>query len=315
MSELSLITVFFCPTNSTHSPFFVGPSHTHGPGLVLTEWTWKKGSTVLGTGQTANLKLPVGKHTVSLTVTDSGMFASTEATTMTVNPFGYPYVGSLSPSSGNIAGGYAVTINGSGFSSATDLIVHFGLTKIKGSAIQVVNQSTIKVFAPVETVAVPVQVAVESISLGATSNAMTFTYVSVPIQWDSKQLATFDDSPTAGCFGPDGKLYIGTGQGKLTKITLDNNFNVVNAVVSTVSQWRAILGITFDPMSANNENPPVYFTSSQLFHGESRSSAGKAINGRIQRASGANLDVVEIIVSGLPVADMDHGKQHFMSCR
>ena len=294
---------------------FVGPSHTHGPGLVLTQWAWKKGATVLGTGQTANLKLPVGTHTVSLTVTDSGNFASTDVTTMTVNPFGYPNVDSLSPSSGNVAGGYAVTISGSGFLSSADLIVHFGLAEIRGNAIQVVNQNTIKVFAPVETVAVPVRVVVESMSLGAASNAMTFTYVSVPIEWDSKQLALFGESPTAGCFGPDGKLYVGTGQGKLTKITLDNNFNVVNAVVSTVSQWRAILGVTFDPMSANNENPPVYFTSSQLFHGESRSSAGKAINGQIQRASGANLDVVEIIVSGLPVADMDHGKQHFMSCR
>ena len=296
-------------------PVVVGPSHTHGPGMVLTNWIWKKGATVLGTGQKTNLRLPVGKHTVSLTVVDSGMFDSTEVTTITVNAFGFPFIGSLSPNSGKVAGGSEITISGSGFTSSVDLVVHFGLAEIRGKDIQVINQSTIKVLVPPETVAVPVQVFVESIPLGATSNTLRFTYESVAINWNSQQLMQFDDNPTSGAFGPDGKLYVGTGGGKLAKITLDDNFNIVDSIVSVVSPWRAILGITFDPMSAGDANPPVYFTSSFLFHGESRSSAGKAINGKIQRAGGANLDVVEDIVTGLPVADMDHGVYYLTQLR
>jgi len=57
--------------------------------------------------------------------------------------------------------------------------------------------------------------------------------------------------------------------------------------------------------------PFTHFPPLPQFHGESRSSGGNAINGKIFKVSGANLDVVETIVSGLPVADMDHGKQPF----
>ena len=62
------------------------------------------------------------------------------------------------------------------------------------------------------------------------------------------------------------------------------------------------------PMTtADDPDPWVYFSASDLFHGGSQSSSGSAINGKIMRARGANLDVVEDVVTGLPVADMDHG--------
>jgi hypothetical protein len=67
------------------------------------------------------------------------------------------------------------------------------------------------------------------------------------------------------------------------------------------------LGLAFDPMDAGLTNPPVYITSSFYFHGESNSSSGEAINGKVHRVSGANLDIVENIITGLPVSDSDHG--------
>jgi len=79
------------------------------------------------------------------------------------------------------------------------------------------------------------------------------------------------------------------------------------AVVSQVAPGRAILGMAFDPLTtADEKNPPIYFSSAKIFHKEWKSSSALAINGKIQRASGANLDLVEDIITGLPVSDHDH---------
>lgn len=255
------------------------------------------------------LRFPIGVYDVTLTVTDSGMNESSEDTTITVLPFGYPDVESISPPWGSVNGGYEVTIKGSGFSSAAELIVHFGLNDITGTDIHVLDATTITVFAPYQTVAVPVQVSVESIPRNARSNSITFTYeTAVPIVWTSKQITSFP-SVTVAAFSPNGKLYAASSQGQIARISLDSGFNVVSAVVALVTPNRAILGMAFDPMtSADSVDPWVYFSSSDLFHGGSQSSSGAAINGKIQRARGADLEIVEDVVTGLPVADMDHGK-------
>jgi hypothetical protein len=90
---------------------------------------------------------------------------------------------------------------------------------------------------------------------------------------------------------------------------MNANYTAVTSIVTAIVQPnRAILGITFDPMDAGNPLPPVYISSSLLFHGESKSSSGTSINGKISRVTGANLDVIEDVVTGLPVCDLDHGK-------
>ena len=287
-------------------------SHTHGPGQVLTNWVWQKGATVLGTGEITQLTLPVGVHDVALTVTDSSNNKSTELTKITVLTFGYPDVESLSPTQGSVAGNFEVTITGSGFSGspASQIVVHFGLTKLSGSpAVQVINDTTIKVVAPAQAVAVPVEVSVETLSLNAKSNSKTFTYqTATPIAWTEKLIAGIP-LPTVAAFSPNGKLYVGTSEGQVAKLSLDGNFNVVDSVIKVIDANRAILGMTFDPMTtADDPDPWVYFSASDLFHKGSLSSSGNAINGKIMRARGANLDVIEDVVTGLPVADMDHGK-------
>ena len=61
-------------------------SHTHATGKALIDWTWKEGATIIGQGETTSLTLPVGNHTVSLTVVDDGGNDSTEDVLVTVNP-------------------------------------------------------------------------------------------------------------------------------------------------------------------------------------------------------------------------------------
>jgi Glucose / Sorbosone dehydrogenase/IPT/TIG domain len=44
-----------------------------------------------------------------------------------------------------------------------------------------------------------------------------------------------------------------------------------------------------------------------FFHGSPTSTSGQSINGKISVARGSNLDIVEDIITGLPVSDHDHG--------
>jgi IPT/TIG domain len=282
-------------------------SHTHGINLVLNQWTWTKGNQVLATGDVATFSLPVGTHDISLTVIDTGGNEATDTTTVTVDQFGFPYISTLSPISGSIAGGQVVTIAGSGFTyPASQTIVHFGIEQFTGSAIQIVNSTTITVVSPLVPIVVPVQVRVET-PLG-TSDGATFTYTSsTAITFSMSKLLDFAE-PTTAEFGPDGKLYVGTLKGMLGKITLNADFTAVTGMVTAVVQPdRAILGIAFDPMDAGSLNSPVYISSSLLFHGGQLSSSGSSINGKISRITGANLDIVTDIVTGLPVCDNDHG--------
>lgn len=284
-------------------------SHAHG-GTTLEQFVWREGGNILGTGEITSLTLPVGEHVVSLTVFDSSGDTNTEMTTITVFSSDHPAATSLSPVTGNIAGGTQVTITGSAFGSATG--VRFGLTLITGPEITVVNNSTIRVTSPATGVGVPVSVSV--ITPIGESNQLTFSYVgTAPIDFMITKLTDFV-SPTSVAFGPDGKLYVGNTKGQLGKFTLNDSFDtVVNSVITTiVSSARGIHGIAFNPMeSADVINPTVYISTSDIFHGESRSSFGNAINGKIQAVQGANLDSVTDLVTGLPVSELDHAVSWF----
>lgn len=156
------------------------------------------------------------------------------------------------------------------------------------------------------TVATPVQVAT---SIG-TSNAVDFTYIDgAPIEF-SQGKVTDIYSPTTLTFGPDGKLYIGTVNGFILKLTLDEDFNVVESVSSSIIADlpgnRTILGLTFDPMDSSTSNPSVYFSHSVVFHGERNSSSGEAISGKVSQLSVADLSAIVHFITGLPFSDQDH---------
>jgi glucose/arabinose dehydrogenase len=283
-------------------------SHTHGTGLQLIEWIWKFDGNVVGTGEITNLTLPVGNQVITLFVLDDDGNDASDSTTVTVSPQGYPAIISLSPSQGNISGGEAITLYGSGFIyNTTDIVVHFGDVNITGSGIKKVNSNTIIVQSPKVVVATPVPVYFET-PIGK-GNTMYFTYVDgFPISFQTSKIMNVY-SPTTLTFGPDERLYVGTINGILHKITFDANFQIVEAISSSIiadlGQNRSILGLAFDPMDTNS-TPTLYISHSITFHGESKSSSGLAINGKISRISGANLDAIEDVITGLPVSDHDH---------
>jgi hypothetical protein len=287
-------------------------SHTHGPRQVLTTFTWRLGPNILGNGETTNVSLPVGIHDISLTVVDSAGDLSVDRTTITVNPSGYPGINSLYPTTGDVAGGSEVTISGQSFTTASK--VWFGLVTINITDVNVLNSTTLIVMSPVAAIGAPVSVSVIS-SVGE-SNKATFTYVNAsPVSFISEKVLDMPN-PTAVAFGPDGKLYVGTMNGRFT---LNDSYDkVLGSVIAELGTQRVIHGIAFDPLETAELGPNlnVYIVTADIFHGESQNSFGKAINGKIQAVQGANLDVVVDIIIGLPVSDLDHSVSRSLAiCR
>lgn len=238
-------------------------SHTHRAGAVLTSWVWKKSSNnqVIGSGETPEISFGVGVHEVTLTVTDSTSDVASDVTTVTIRPFGYPDLASLTPDSGEFASGQEVFIMGSGFNSNAK--VHFGdnVLTLTGNQIQVINQNTIKVLvAPLGTTSGSVQVSVET-DLGM-SNSIGYTYFDgVQVQFTKGTIKTGIFGPTCVAFGPDSRLYVATQGGNIIRFTLDDNYNIINEFTSSIVSdseppYRTILGIAFDPTDKNPSKLP-----------------------------------------------------------
>ena len=281
-------------------------SHTHGPGLSIIEYVWRSGFDILGEGEKILVELPVGVSPLTLTVRDSGGNVHTETTIVTVLSSEFPNISNLSQTSGPVEGGTPLTITGTGFFfSSAETTVKFGLASLTGSQIQVIDSNTIRLTTTPSSIPVPVAVSV--ITPVGESSEVTFTYFAsdAPIDFMSGLMVRIR-APTAIAFGPDGRLYVGTYFGQLNRIEFqDGNLKVAKWVQETVTPFRTILGITFDPLDTAPISTP-YIAHSYLFHLDETSSSGEAINGKISKVNGDGLNDVEDIITGLPVSDHDH---------
>ncbi|MER7901636.1 IPT/TIG domain-containing protein [Streptomyces sp. NPDC096046] len=157
---------------------------------------------------------PSGTGTVGVTVTTPGG---------TSNPVPFFYVGapfksSLGTSSGPLAGGNTITINGTGLSTATS--VDFGGV----TATPTVNSdSSLSVAVPAGAAAGPVSVSVTT--AGGTNNGLSYTYIEDPT------IATV--SPTSGpTSGGTAVTITGTNLADTDSVTFDGApapFSVINA--------------------------------------------------------------------------------------
>ena len=279
-------------------------SHTHGPNQELVTFEWKRNNVVIGNGEVTSLNLPTGRHTVTLTVTDSSGDVNTDTTIISVLSAEFPSLTSITPNNGYFGGGTQVTLTGSSFTSVFG--IRFGQVVLSSQEFTIINSTTIVTTSPFSGVSVPSAVSV--INPSGESNSRRFTYLStIPIRFNAAKLLDMED-PTAVAFGPDSKLYVGNLKGQLGKYTLNEKFDMVlNSVITTINPNRGIHGIAFDPLEdADILNPTVYFSTSDIFHNEPRNSIGDAVNGKIQTVTGANLDIVADIVTGLPVSGLDH---------
>jgi hypothetical protein len=157
---------------------------------------------------------PSGTGTVGVTVTTAGG---------TSNPVPFFYVGapfksSLGTTSGALAGGNSITINGTGLSTATS--VSFGGV----TATPTVNSdSSLSVTVPAGTAAGPVAVSVTT--AGGTNNGLSYTYVDIPT------VGTL--SPTSGpTSGGTAVTITGTNLDSTDSVTFGGTpapFSVINA--------------------------------------------------------------------------------------
>ncbi|GAA2627822.1 IPT/TIG domain-containing protein [Streptomyces vastus] len=157
---------------------------------------------------------PSGTGTVGVTVTTPGG---------TSNPLSFFYVGapfksSLGTTSGPLAGGNTITINGTGLSTATS--VSFGGV----TATPTVNSdSSLSVAVPAGAAAGPVAVSVTT--AGGTNNGLSYTYVDIP------DIGTI--SPTSGpASGGTAVTITGTNLDSTDSVTFGGTaapFSVINA--------------------------------------------------------------------------------------
>jgi glucose/arabinose dehydrogenase len=200
------------------------------------------------------------------------------------------------------SGGGAYEINGFGFIGAP-ITVRFGTT----AAANVVVISDTKVTCSIPAGTGQVQVTVTTPS--GTSNALAFTYsdggaVGVNFAY-TEGFFTVNGNPTTVKYGPDDNLYIGTVSGTLVKVVLDDNFNVVNTVRSTIIGGRFVLGIGFNQRDTDLNNIKLYVSHSRMFFGTNTDSTN-TFSGTVSMITGATLGTRQDIITGLPVSNFEH---------
>lgn len=226
-------------------------SHTHQPGKILTRWTWSvQGLGNVGNGETPKITLPVGTWQLNLEVEDSGGDIESDFCVATVRAYGYPELSTVTPDVADVGGGDKLTIIGQFLSNVQT--VKIGSKLLTGAAIKVVNAQTVEITSPLAGQPETVQISVIT-PLGE-SNSIPFTYIDEalpPVKWITADLLELQ-GPTTVAFDHLGRLYIGTQLGEVVRLTLDDNFNIVNQIVSDAVQnsepsFRVILGIAIDP--------------------------------------------------------------------
>jgi hypothetical protein len=195
-------------------------SHTHLEGSYLESWKWRVNGNLVGSGEVANFTVNVGTWPLSLEVKDVQGDVSLIATTVTVRPFGFPYIEDLSPDRGRMEGGDTVTIIGSGFTAVAN--VNFGSLTLSGSAFVVDNEYTIRVLSVPKSAnwgVVPVTVKTST----GTSDPFPYEYLPmVPLIFQKGDILTNIAGPTVITWGPDGRMYVGTQGGEIIRFELKN---------------------------------------------------------------------------------------------
>jgi glucose/arabinose dehydrogenase len=114
-------------------------------------------------------------------------------------------------------------------------------------------------------------------------------------------------SPTALAIGPDGRLYVADGSGKIQALSLDPTTKAVTAVqqITTATDLQEVYGIAFDP-SDNSSPPPIYVTDTVSGFGDSGQAPAGSFLGKVTKISGPGYATRTDIITGLPVTNSGH---------
>lgn len=110
-------------------------------------------------------------------------------------------------------------------------------------------------------------------------------------------------APTTMAFGPDGRLYVSDGSGRIQALTLDANTKAVTAVqqITTASDLQEVYGIAFDPADGS-----MWVTNTVSGFGDAGQAPAGSFLGKVTRLSGPNFATRADIITGLPVNNSGH---------
>ncbi len=114
-------------------------------------------------------------------------------------------------------------------------------------------------------------------------------------------------APTTLTVGPDGRLYVTDGSGRIQALTLDPSTKAVTAVqeITTATDLQEVYGIAFDPNDASSP-PPIYVTNTISGFGDMGQAAPGSYPGKVTKISGAGYATRTDIITGLPVSNSGH---------
>ena len=277
---------------------------------------------VNGAGATGPVSLGVGTHSIearfavntlaNLPLQVTARYNGAAATTIPADTISHDETGlapiiNSAPTTGTETGGNLIRIDGLGFVPLDQAIVHWGGTTISGAALTITPIS-VEFTSPAGVGTIPVTIETPN----GTSNSFSFTYVPggpTPIVFTADDIATIA-GPTTLAFGPDGRLYVATVQGKIAAYTLDDNGNVIATQnINTLNNVtnNGILGIAFSPF-----DPPspvrLYVAHNQLFaNGGACFEGASPYSGEVSVLTGPNFDTATPLITSLPVSNHDHG--------
>ncbi len=211
------------------------------------------------------------------------------------------------PDQGPLTGGFLTQITGLGFTPESQVVVHWGA--------QVLVEPSITVTPDEITILVPPGaegfVDVFVVSPNGASNRFTFEYTDdapPPIDFD-KSFLVAQSRPTAVAWGPDERLYVSSMAGTITAYRFDDDYNVLEAqVIHTIANqpYNEVLGLAFSPWDAADP-PRLYVAVGELFFNGGWCFQGfSPYTGAVSVLTGPDFDVIEPLVTGLPVSNHDH---------
>ena len=110
---------------------------------------------------------------------------------------------------------------------------------------------------------------------------------------------------TGVVIGPDGKLYAGTNSGEIKRFAINADGTLgpeqsITTIQTANGGFRLMIGMAFDP-AATADNPILWVAHNQFAFNNATEWTGK-----ITRLSGANLEVYQDVLVGLPRSSKDH---------
>jgi N-acetylneuraminic acid mutarotase len=245
--------------------------------------------------------------TVELSI-DGAPFTAIDAAWVVHDETDLKPVISTMPSIGTSLGGNQIAIEGVGFFPFDEVEVHWGAATLSGAALTSVSATEIRLVSPAGSGEIDVTVETPA----GLSNVRKYVYDQagpVPIQFAlASEASAF--SPTTGDWGPDGRFYVGSTDGKIRAIEYGDAYNIVSVTEYhglNSLQAKAIMGLAFDPSA-----PPgvlrLYVSSTEIFAMGGSSFTGPApYESLISRLDGPAFNSPVSVVTGLPTSNHDHG--------